>query len=165
MDNQLLMHEDYGLQVYHLPDGRVHRTDGPAIIYSDGSCLVWCHHGVPHRRHGPASSGKSKVAFIGEGSVFVLGGDKATSTHRDLNVFFGIEIEPSLFDQMTDLEILLSLCKRFKPGFYITRLIHWGPDEPLLTSSVELSTYAIEFLETIGELRLANNLRVGEILR
>jgi hypothetical protein len=35
------------------PDGRLHRTDGPAVIWPDGS-RFWFRHGRMHRTDGPA---------------------------------------------------------------------------------------------------------------
>ena len=37
----------------HFLDGRVHRLDGPAVVYGNGT-KVWYRHGVVYREDGPA---------------------------------------------------------------------------------------------------------------
>ena len=41
------------IEIWHDPEGRWHRDDGPAITRSDGY-EVWCQHGELHRDDGPA---------------------------------------------------------------------------------------------------------------
>lgn len=38
---------------WHDDEGRLHRVDGPAVTYKDGSCSWWLH-GKRHREGGPA---------------------------------------------------------------------------------------------------------------
>lgn len=42
-----------GIVEYRLYNGNAHRTNGPAIIFSDGS-EIWCNNGKIHREDGPA---------------------------------------------------------------------------------------------------------------
>jgi len=42
-----------GVKRWRLPNGRLHRKDGPAIIYPDGSEQWWLN-GKNHREDGPA---------------------------------------------------------------------------------------------------------------
>ena len=48
----LRVHED-GTQEWLLPNGRLHRTDGPARIYPSGT-QSWWQNGRRHREDGPA---------------------------------------------------------------------------------------------------------------
>lgn len=41
------------LEYHTLPNGQVHRTDGPAIVYHDGD-YMWLQNGKYHREDGPA---------------------------------------------------------------------------------------------------------------
>jgi hypothetical protein len=50
-DGPALIHSDGGQEWYH--HGDLHRTDGPALIHSDGG-QAWYHHGDLHRTDGPA---------------------------------------------------------------------------------------------------------------
>ena len=46
-------------------DGKLHREDGPAVIYADGS-KDWCQDDVLHREDGPAviySNGRQKAWY------------------------------------------------------------------------------------------------------
>jgi hypothetical protein len=47
--------KENGIVKYLDKDGLLHRTDGPAVIYPDGS-LSWWIHGLRHRLDGPAVS-------------------------------------------------------------------------------------------------------------
>lgn len=42
-----------GTRIWHDKDQRIHREDGPAVIYVDGN-KVWYQHGKRHRVDGPA---------------------------------------------------------------------------------------------------------------
>jgi len=54
VNKQPVKHVDtYGFTRWHLPNGDLHRTDGPAIIYPSGS-KAWYYHGKRHRIDGPA---------------------------------------------------------------------------------------------------------------
>lgn len=48
-----------GETVYRLPDGIIHREDGPAISYSNGAYQEWQVHGKTHRLDGPAIIGRT----------------------------------------------------------------------------------------------------------
>jgi hypothetical protein len=41
------------MEVYKDENGELHREDGPAIEYSNGT-KIWCWHGKYHRQDGPA---------------------------------------------------------------------------------------------------------------
>jgi hypothetical protein len=45
--------EDYGTKIWRLPNGDLHREDGPAAEYSSGS-KGWYLNGYLHREDGPA---------------------------------------------------------------------------------------------------------------
>lgn len=45
--------DEHGTVSFFNNAGAVHRTDGPAVIYSDGT-ETWCQHGKLHRLDGPA---------------------------------------------------------------------------------------------------------------
>jgi hypothetical protein len=45
--------DEYGTKFWYNNSGRRHRTDGPAIVYTDG-CMMWFVHGERHRTDGPA---------------------------------------------------------------------------------------------------------------
>ena len=44
---------EHGTREYYNKDDQLHRTDGPAVIWDDGTEL-WCQHGLLHRTDGPA---------------------------------------------------------------------------------------------------------------
>ncbi len=46
--------DENGTKFWRLPNGWFHRTDGPAIEFSDGS-VVWYLNGRTHREDGPAA--------------------------------------------------------------------------------------------------------------
>ena len=48
-----LVIDKYGSRYYYNEEGRPHRTDGPAIEYSNGT-KVWYINGLRHRTDGPA---------------------------------------------------------------------------------------------------------------
>lgn len=45
---------DMGKASLYYHDGQLHREDGPAVEYKDGSVLEWWIHGYRHREDGPA---------------------------------------------------------------------------------------------------------------
>jgi hypothetical protein len=51
MDNPQI--DEYGDTCWYNFDGKRHRTDGPAVIWADGS-KFWYQHGNRHRDDGPA---------------------------------------------------------------------------------------------------------------
>ncbi len=53
MENILLVTEDENGTIEHFLNGKHHRVDGPAIIYSNGR-KVWCLNDKIHRVGGPA---------------------------------------------------------------------------------------------------------------
>ena len=55
----------FGTRFYYDTNGQLHRTDGPAIEYVDGS-KSWCQNGQRHRTDGPAVEwpGGSKAWYI-----------------------------------------------------------------------------------------------------
>jgi hypothetical protein len=54
MDKPTLTIDSEGVKTWTLPNGRLHREDGPAIEYPDGSCW-WYYDGQFHRVGGPAT--------------------------------------------------------------------------------------------------------------
>ena len=44
----------YGTRRYYNDAGQLHREDGPAVMWRDGS-LEWYHNGLRHREDGPAA--------------------------------------------------------------------------------------------------------------
>ena len=45
--------DKYGDQIWKLPNGKIHRVDGPAVIYPNGHQEWWVNN-VRHRLDGPA---------------------------------------------------------------------------------------------------------------
>ena len=43
-----------GTRKYYNAAGQLHREDGPAVVWRDGS-LEWYHNGLQHREDGPAA--------------------------------------------------------------------------------------------------------------
>jgi len=46
--------DQYGTKRWRLPNGNLHREDGPAVEYSNGSRQWWYLNGQLHREDGPA---------------------------------------------------------------------------------------------------------------
>ena len=44
---------DYGTRFYYNCEGQLHREDGPAVIYANGTCF-WYVNGLLHRLNAPA---------------------------------------------------------------------------------------------------------------
>ena len=45
--------DEYGTRGYYNSAGQLHRTEGPAVLWADGTKL-WCQNGLLHRTDGPA---------------------------------------------------------------------------------------------------------------
>jgi len=51
--NKVEIDKDYFGTIYYILDGKLHREDGPAMVFADGSKL-WYRNGELHREDGPA---------------------------------------------------------------------------------------------------------------
>ena len=51
MNNPVI--DEHGIKEWHDSDGKLHRDDGPAIMYASGT-KEWWQHGECHRDNGPA---------------------------------------------------------------------------------------------------------------
>ena len=51
-----------GTIVYRNEQGKIHREDGPALIWADGT-IMWYNNGKLHREDGPAVIGSSGMAW------------------------------------------------------------------------------------------------------
>ena len=61
--------DEYGTKYWHNSQGEVHREDGPAIEYPDGS-KKWYKNGLLHREDGPA------IEWINGGQEWYINGKR-----------------------------------------------------------------------------------------
>ncbi len=75
--NLLRTVDQYGTIIYRNSFGKMHRDNGPAEIYSDGSCY-WYYNGFVHRKNGPAQiTLKGSQYYIQMGKLNQKNGCKA----------------------------------------------------------------------------------------
>ena len=69
----------FGTRFYYNTNGQLHRTDGPAIEYADGS-KSWCQYGKRHRTDGPA------VEWPGGSKAWYINGERLTEAEFNQRV-------------------------------------------------------------------------------
>lgn len=88
----------------HVVNGLLHRVDGPAIIYTNGT-QVWYHNGEIHREDGPAITWGDTKVYANHGYLHNINGPTVICRqHGFHNQYFlyGYKVDKKLFDALIE---------------------------------------------------------------
>ena len=77
--------DNYGNKRWGLPNGDLHREDGPAFIQGDGGSIIWYLNGFIHRKDGPA------IEYISGTKLWYINGKRHREDGPAIEYFSGAE--------------------------------------------------------------------------